>query len=294
MTATVERYLSGRAIVVTGAGRGIGAAVARYLACRGAAVVVNDVDGELAETVAAQISAAGGRAIASRADVSSWDAAGELIDRCVETFSRIDGLLNNAGIVRLARPEELTEQILRKVLETNALGSAFCGVHAIRHMQRQGSGCVVNVTSGSQAGWRLMSAYAASKGAIASLTYSWAMDLKGTGIRVNAVSPVAVTRLRDHFREYLGDAYEPKPGPDADNNAAVIAYLLSERSAPLNGQVVRIDGQELSLMTHPSVMDPVVRANEWTDAAVNQAFAEHLQTAAVPLGAVPAARGNAP
>lgn len=94
-----------------------------------------------------------------------------------------------------------------------------------------------------------MSAYGASKGGVAALTYCWAMDLADTGVRVNALSPVGTTRLRDHFREYLGEAYRPRPGPAPEDNAGVAAYLLSRASAPLTGQVVRISGRELGLMT---------------------------------------------
>ena len=278
--------LAGSAVVMTGAGRGIGAACARYAARVGAQVVVNDIDADVVEAVVADIVASGETAVGHVADVSSWDDAAGLIQRCVEEFGALDGLFNNAGIVRLARPDELDEQALRRVIEVNLLGNAFCGVHAIRAMLRQGHGSLVNVTSGSQAGWPLMSAYGASKGGVASLTYCWAMDLAGTGIRVNAVSPVGVTRLRERFAEYLGPAYQPKPGPSPEDNAPAVAYLLSSRSAPLTGQVVRIDGPRLSLMTHPEVLEPVVRCDRWTYDAVARAFADQLNDRAVPLGPI--------
>jgi NAD(P)-dependent dehydrogenase (short-subunit alcohol dehydrogenase family) len=276
--------LAASAIVVTGAGRGIGAAAARYMARLGARVIVNDRDPGVAEAVAESIAADGGTAHPFVADVSRWDEAEALIASCVQAYGRIDGLLNNAGIVRLGRPDELDEVTLRTVIETNLLGSAFCGVHAIRQMLGQGSGAILNVTSGSQAGWQLMSAYGASKGGIASMTYCWALDLAGTGIRVNAVSPVAVTRLREHFVEYFGDSYQPKPVPPPDGNAPIIAYLLSSQSAPLTGQVVRIDGTRLCLMTHPDVLEPVQVSERWTFAGVAAAFDEVLNERAVPVG----------
>jgi NAD(P)-dependent dehydrogenase (short-subunit alcohol dehydrogenase family) len=278
--------LAGSALVMTGAGRGIGAACTRYAARLGARVVVNDIDADVVENVVGDIVASGGTAVGHAADVSSWDDSAGLIQRCVDEFGALDGLLNNAGIVRLARPDELDEQTLRQVVEVNLLGNAFCGVHAIRVMLRQGHGSVVNVTSGSQAGWPLMSAYGASKGGVASLTYCWAMDLAGTGVRVNAVSPVGVTRLREHFAAYLGPAYQPKPGPRPEDNAPAVAYLLSARSAPLTGQVIRTDGPELSLMTHPRVLEPAVRSDGWTFDAVASAFADQLNDRAVPLGTI--------
>lgn len=151
MTAT-SRPLAGHALVLTGAGRGIGAACARHCVALGASVVVNDVDPEPVAEVVTGIRAGGGRAVGHVADVSSWEAAEALVARCVAEFGALDGLLNNAGIVRLARPEELDEATLRRVVEVNLLGSAFCGVHAVPRMLEQGHGSLVNVTSGSQSG----------------------------------------------------------------------------------------------------------------------------------------------
>jgi NAD(P)-dependent dehydrogenase (short-subunit alcohol dehydrogenase family) len=111
-------------------------------------VVVNDIDADVVETVVADIVASGGTAVGHVADVSSWDDAAGLIRRCVEEFGALDGLFNNAGIVRLARPDELDEQTLRRVIEVNLLGSAFCGVHAIRVMLRQGHGSFASTDRG--------------------------------------------------------------------------------------------------------------------------------------------------
>lgn len=281
--------LDGLAIVVTGGAQGLGAAYARYLALGGARVILNDVDAAAAEATASEIAGAGGTVVAHAGDVGQWGDAAALIERCVTEFGVIDGLVNNAGIVRLGRPEELQEAMLRQVIETNLLGTAFCSVHAVRRMLAQGHGSIVNVTSGSQAGWPLMSAYAASKGGIASLTYTWAMDLAGSGVRVNAVSPVGVTRLRDHFAEYLGEAYQPKPGPDPANNAPAVAYLLSGRASGVNGQVVRIDGRELSLMSHAAVAPPVLRSDGWTFEEVAHGFEATLLSELIPPGATASA-----
>jgi NAD(P)-dependent dehydrogenase (short-subunit alcohol dehydrogenase family) len=122
--------------------------------------------------------------------VASWTEAAELIDSCVSEFGRIDGLVNNAALMWVGRPDQLTEADLRRTIEVNVLGTTFCGLHALGHMTAQGSGAIVNVTSGAHAGIPLQCAYSASKGAVASLTYAWAADVAGQGVRVNAISPM--------------------------------------------------------------------------------------------------------
>jgi NAD(P)-dependent dehydrogenase (short-subunit alcohol dehydrogenase family) len=278
-------HLDDKAVVVTGAGRGLGAAYARLAAAEGAAVVVNDVDEALASGVVDEIRAAGGQAVADGNDIADWDGAGALIQRCRTEFGAIDGLVNNAGIFRLADPRAQDPAEFRAVIEVNLLGSAYCGLRAIRAMLDRGCGSVVNVSSGAQAGAAAMAAYGASKGAIASLTYCWAMDLAGTGVRVNAVSPNGHTRMADEFERYLGDrGHGQNLGKAPELNAPAVVYLLSDAAAEVTGQVVRIDGDELSLMTHPAVLEPPARSPQWTVDEVAAAFAAQLGVVRQRLG----------
>ena len=273
-------YLDGKAVVVTGAGRGLGAAYARLAALEGASVVVNDVDLALASTVADEI---GG--LADGSDISTWDGAGSLVARCVSEFGAIDGLVNNAGIFRLADPRSQDPSEFRAVMEVNVLGTAYCGLHALRAMLDQGHGSLVNVTSGAHAGSAGMAAYGASKGAVASLTYCWAVDLLGSGVRVNAVSPNAHTRMADAYERYLGvKAQGQNVGKTPESNAPAVVFLLSDAAAAVHGQVVRIDGDELSLISHPSVLGEGLRDPEWTVAGVAAAFAGELGRSLQPLG----------
>ena len=252
--------LDGKAVVITGSGRGIGAAYARHAARHGASVVVSDVVPGSAEAVAEEIVAAGGTAVAHPADVTSWDATESLVERCVAEFGAIDGLVNNAGILTMGRVEEMDEASLRRVVEINLLGTAFCGVHAARRMLAQGRGSIVNVTSGTHTGQPRYGAYGATKGAIASFTYAWAADLDGSGVRVNAISPMAAGGMEAVGVEYWARRGEPRPAgfdmPPAEANAPVVTFLLSDDAADVQGQVVRIDGRRLSLMAHPSVLAP--------------------------------------
>jgi NAD(P)-dependent dehydrogenase (short-subunit alcohol dehydrogenase family) len=278
-------FLTDRAVVITGAGRGLGAAYARLAAAHGAAVVVNDVDYGLAGVVAEEIEAVGGRAVADNADISTWAGAGNLVRRCLSEFGAIDGLVNNAGLFRLASPWDQDPAEFRQVLEVNLLGAAYCGMHALWAMVERGRGSIVNVTSGAQAGSGSMAAYGASKGGIASLTYCWAIDVAGTGIRVNAVSPNAHTRMADEFERFLGErARGQNVGKPPEINAPAVVFLLSDAAAGINGQVLRIDGDELSLMTHPDVAEPVVNNPQWSVEAVAAAFAGPLGRAAQSLG----------
>lgn len=265
-------YLTGKAVVVTGAGRGLGAAYARLAAAEGARVVVNDVDGAAARVVATGI---GAQAVADDSDIASWEGAGALVSRCREEFGSIDGLVNNAGIFRLADPFSQDPEEFRAVVEVNLLGTAYCGLRAIRAMRDQGGGSVVNVTSGSHLGYPDVGAYGASKGGVASLTYCWAADLAGTGVRVNAVSPNAHTRMAEAYEEYLGArARGQNIGKPPEDNAPAVVFLLSDAAAGITGQVVRVDGAELSLMSRPAVLPPLVRMTEPSVAAVAAALAK--------------------
>ncbi len=274
--------LVGKAVVVTGAGRGLGAAYATLAAREGAAVVVNDVDAEQAREVVAGIEAAGGRAVADGSNIATWTGAGALVSHCVDAFGAIDGLVNNAGIFRLASPFDQDPDDFRAVIEVNLLGTAYCGLHAIRAMK---NGSIVNVTSGAHAGSADMGAYGASKGGVASLTYSWAVDLAGSGIRVNAVSPNAQTRMAEEFERHLGDkAQRQNIGKPPEQNAPAVVYLLSDLSATVPGQVVRIDGAELSLIRHPAVIGDGLQDPRWTVETVAAAFEGELAECIQPLG----------
>jgi NAD(P)-dependent dehydrogenase (short-subunit alcohol dehydrogenase family) len=279
--------LEGKAVIVTGAGQGLGAAYARHAAGEGAAVVVNDIARERAERVAAGIREGGGRALAHAGDVGSWDGAKALVGACVTAYGRLDGLVNNAGRLYSARPEQEDEAALRAIVECNLLGTYFCGVHASGHMLAHGGGAIVNVTSGAQSGLATLGAYGATKGAVASLTYAWALDLGPHGIRVNAISPVARSTLAESGRQAsLARGEKPRPQPTAPPEAVapLVSFLLSDRAAGIEGQVVRLDGRRLALMAHPLVAQPVLERDSWSVANLEEAFASELRAHLMPCG----------
>jgi NAD(P)-dependent dehydrogenase (short-subunit alcohol dehydrogenase family) len=252
--------LGGRAVVVTGAGAGLGRAYALAAARHGAAVVVNDVDSSAADAVVASIERAGGRALAVGGSVADWDVAERLSRECVDTFGTVDGLVANAGIMRTAAPWDETEEALRTVAEVNILGVQFTARHAMRAMVEQGrGGSIVTVVSGARHGILGMSAYGASKGAVAAMTANWALEGSRHGIRANAISPLAETSMA------IADRRPDRPSlPPAELVAPLVVALLADETSWLTGAVLRFDGA--SLLEHRSTLAPVAERASWSAA----------------------------
>jgi len=282
--------MTGLAVVVTGAGGGLGAAYARHLAARGDRIVVNDVDPSAAGAVAAEVRAAGGTALAFSGDVADWAFAAALVARCTDAFGRIDGLVNNAGVLVADRAEAAAPADVERMVRVNLIGTFACGQAAVRAMLAQGGGgAIVNVASGSQAGDPGLAAYGATKGAVASLTYAWARELRDRGIRVNAVSPLAATGMAAAFAHWAagqGTAVSALPAPAV--SAPLVGFLLSPAAAGVTGKVVRLAGRSLCLVSHPRLAAPVLEG-DWTEAAIARAFAETLGARQAPLGLAPPA-----
>jgi NAD(P)-dependent dehydrogenase (short-subunit alcohol dehydrogenase family) len=233
----------GRVAVVTGAGRGIGRAYALLLASRGARVIVNDlggsiqgagVDAAVASTVAAEISAAGGSAIADDNDVASTSGARALIDAAVENFGRLDILINNAGIIKWAGFPEVDQENLERHLAVHVLGSFNTTREAWPHMVAQGYGRIVMTTSSGIFGLPKNLSYATAKAGVIGLTRSLATTSKAHGIKVNLIAPAAFTRMAGPTADVDGpDA----PSPMAPGLVAPLAAFLAHETCPVNGEI---------------------------------------------------------
>ena len=239
----------GKIAVVTGASKGIGRACALRLARDGMTVVVNysHSDAEAAKAVE-EIKAAGGDAVAYKADVSDLDQVKEMFKFVSDTYGRVDVLVNNAGIVRDEYLLMLTQENLDKCLDLNIKGYFYCAQQAALKMFSQKSGVIVNMSSvSSKMALAGQSVYSATKGAVNSMTQTMAKELARKKIRVNAVCPGFVqTEMveqlpEDKKKEYLKEVPLGRFA-DVDEVAGLVSFLCSDDASYITGQAIVLDG----------------------------------------------------
>ena len=252
-----ELRFDGRAVIVTGAGRGIGRSHALLLGAKGARVVVADVGAGIdgagsssspADEVVAEIREAGGEAVPSYASVAEEAGAASIVGTAIDAFGRVDVVVNNAGIHDPARFESLTAEQFRRMLDVHFLGTLLVLKAAWPHLVAAGYGRIVNTVSEAMLGGiPELTSYGAAKGAVFGLTRNLATEGAPHGIRANAIAPRAYTRMSASSSDALSEMLAiPKEDMEAINAsmppelcAPGVAFLAHE-SCPLNGEVLQV------------------------------------------------------
>jgi dihydroanticapsin dehydrogenase len=246
--------VEGKACVVTGAGSGIGRAIAERLAEEGGRVVCIDLNAQAVEGVVEGIRSGGGIAQAVTADVSDSAQVDAFVSRCVELYGRIDVLVNNAGVNIPGVLHEVPNTVIDRTLNVNVKGPIYGCRAAIPHMLSQGGGSIVNISSvNGLVSEPFLSVYSASKGAVVMLTRGVALDYAKRGIRCNAICPGWVdTPINYAHAEMLGglqkvydsiDAFQPIGRPGQPREIAHLAlFLASDEASFMTGSIIAADG----------------------------------------------------
>ncbi|MGP3922596.1 SDR family oxidoreductase [Streptomyces sp. 8N616] len=297
-------FLAGKVVAVTGAGRGIGRAVALACAAAGAKVVVNDygvsIEGaepasEVAEAVVKEIEAGnhgahsasaeggGGRrvgdAVAVADDISTMAGGQRVVDLALSRYGRIDGVVCVAGILRERMLFNMSEEEWDPVVATHLKGTFTVFRAASAVMRRQGGGTLIGFTSGNHQGSVSQANYSAAKGGIISLVRSAALGLHKYGVTANCVAPVARTRMSANVPMELQEIGEP------DDVAALVVYLLSERAkeAKITGQVYTIAGPKIAVWAQPRELRSAYAEGSWTPEKIADFLPGSVGTDPMPL-----------
>jgi len=289
----VAGICEGRVVIVTGAGRGIGAAHALEFARQGAKVVVNDIGGALdgsgtdvtpAQEIVDRIKADGGEAVTSYADVTDFDAAARLVQTAVDTFGGLHTLVNNAGAVRDRMFVNMSADEWDTAIRINLRGHFCPARHAAAYWRDQAKAGnpvdarIVNTSSGAGLMGSVGQAnYGAAKAAIAALTLMQAAELARYGITANAIAPSARTRMTEAvFAEMMAEVESGFDAMAPENIAPLVVWLGSNESADVTGRVFEVEGGKISVADGWQHGTPTDRGQRWDPAEIGPAVRELL------------------
>ena len=291
-----QKMVQDKVVVVTGAGGGIGRDMALALAAAGAKVVVNDIgtsttgegtDAGPAQKVVDEIKAAGGQAVANMDSVAESAAAGRIIQCALDHYGRIDGVVNNAGILRDRFFHKMSLDEWDAVLKVHLYGSYYMSRAAANHFKEQESGAFVHMTSTSGLIGNLGQAnYSAAKLGLTALSKSIALDMQKFNVRSNCIAPFAWSRM-------IGSIPTDTPEQQArvakiqqmtPNKIAPLAvYLLSDQAKDVNAQVIAVRNNEIFLMSQPRPLRSVHRSEGWTAEFIAEHGMPALKSSFIPL-----------
>ncbi|MDY6853813.1 MAG: 3-oxoacyl-ACP reductase family protein [Thermodesulfobacteriota bacterium] len=267
--------LEGKNAIVTGSSKGLGRAYAIALGKAGARVVVNGRTASEVDAVVQNIKDEGGEAVACVESVASWEGA-QRINQCAkDSFGRLDILVNNAGITRDRTLLKMSEEDWDEVIAIHLKGSFACGKFAALEMKDQGSGRIINITSGAGLlGNFGQTNYSSAKAGIVGMTLTWALELAKYNITVNAMRASAITRMTEPLInraiKNAKEAGKPAPNPEElgvyppEAAAPLVVFLASDEASWINGQILAIDGPRLVLWSHPNEVRTAFMFPKWT------------------------------
>jgi NAD(P)-dependent dehydrogenase (short-subunit alcohol dehydrogenase family) len=279
--------LDGRAVIITGAGGGLGAAHARVLAGEGAAIVVNDINTDAAQNVVNEILAAGGKAVVNASDITSYDDSLNAVKLAIDAFGDLHAVVNNAGVNRDRMFASMTEAEWDTIMAVHLKGH-FCisshAVHYWRGLSKEGRAVdarIINTSSGAGLQGSVgQSNYAAAKAGIAALTLNQAAELGRYGITANAIVPVARTGMTTAVEEMARRMAAPEDGSfdhfAPENVSSLIAWLASTESAHVTGRVLESEGGRIAIADGWRSTEGVDKGARWEPVEVGEAMAELL------------------
>lgn len=296
---TTEKILDGKVAVITGAGRGIGRAIALAMAENGAKVIVNDpgvsvdgkdVEGRPAEEVVSEITTAGGIAEANFESVSDYDGAGRIVSQAVDSFGQIDVVVNNAGILRDKIFHKMSLEDWSNVIDVHLNGSFNVSTHTAPHFRAQFSGSFIHMTSTSGLIGNFGQAnYSAAKLGIAALSKSIALDMGRFNVRSNCISPFAWSRMIGTIPNNpdQNERLEKLKKLTPDKLAPIAVHLASDRSTDITGQIFAVRGNEIFLMSQPRPIRSIHHNGGWTPDTIADHAMPALSSSFIPLDRSP-------
>lgn len=296
--------LRNKVVVITGGGSGIGRALALFIGAHGGRVVVNDLgtspsgegaDTGAAEAVVREIRAAGGEAVASCDDVSNWPSAQRIIQAGLDSFGRVDAVVNSAGVMRHSAFENMPPEDFDLVLRTHLSGTFYVSRAAAPHFKAQGSGSYLHMTSTTGLiGSMGCANYGSAKAGIFGLSRLIALDMKRHGVRSNALAPSARSRQWERTNAFR-QAEFAKPGANTDFRqfrstqgtseqvAPVAAFLLTDAASEITGQIIGVRGTEIYLYSQPRPARALQRSEGWTLENLAEQLTPALRSSFTPL-----------
>ena len=291
-----ERMLEGKVAVVTGAGRGIGRAIAICVAEQGAKVVVNDVgaavtgegrDETPAQEVVREIESPQGQgaAVASADSVAEWESAQRIVNTAIERYGRIDIVVNNAGILRDRMFHYMSPEEFDAVIKVHLYGAFYVSRAAATHFRKQESGAYVHMTSTSGLIGSIGQVnYGAAKLGIAGLSRCIAMDMQRYKVRSNCIGPHAFSRMIETVPGYTEEQMQARAAKTRpDQVAQLAAFLVSDAAAEVSGQIFGARGNEIYLYNQPRPIRIMHRGEGWTPARMAEHLLPAIRSSLTPL-----------